>query len=107
LVHLLVVVCSGLAGVSDYNLPVWVDVADYGCAFVVCHGAQDGSTYRSIFDLPNALEFSAVKVHLIPLRSLALGILPLALGSGVEAEQVAARWLAVAGTNSVMLYTRL
>jgi hypothetical protein len=69
------VVRSGLAGVSDYDLPVWVDVADYGCSFVVCHGAQQGSTYRSIFDLPDALELSAVRVRPVALRSLASGFL--------------------------------
>jgi hypothetical protein len=38
---------------------------------------QVGTVYRPISDLPDALEFSAVRVHPVALRSLALCILPL------------------------------
>jgi hypothetical protein len=110
LIYLLVVVCSRPAGVSDYDLPVWVDVADFGCSFGFGHGARHRNTYLSIFDLPGTLGLSAGKVLPVALRSLALGILPLALGSGVQVDRLAMNHAStgqLGETSSAMLYRRL
>jgi hypothetical protein len=110
LVYLLVVVCSGLAGVSDYDLPVRVDVAYFGSSFGFGHSVRHRNTYRSIFDLPGTLDLSAGRVLPVALRSLALGILWLALGSGVQVDRLAMNHASTGQldeTSSAMLYRRL